>query len=455
MVLTPDPFDQAVTTWNLDKLYPDLANAKREIAPYKKLGLTEVEKLHLRGLLCGYSPAEIATQLVKTAKTVEVDLCNTLYRYVEALTGRATNTVESWREIATWLEAAGYKTFALEGEVQPTSSWGEAPDISVFYGRQEELTTLEQWIVGDRCRIVTLLGMGGIGKTSLAAKLAHQIQGQFDYLIWRSLRRPLPLEELLSDWLQLLSPERVTDLPIKIGSQLATLMEYLRQYRCLLILDNLETILRSGDFAGHYHEGYKSYGELLQRLSQETHQSCLLLTSREQTREIALLDGSNQPVRSLKLEGLKEAAREILQAKDLSGERQWATLIQIYRGNPLVLKMVSTTIKEIFDGSVTDFLKQRMTLITGDINDFIEQQVNRLSPLEHEILYQVTKAKEPVLLARLQESLQPVLPSDLLRALESLIRRSLIEKSVAGFTLQPVVMEYVTNQLEQLKQAED
>ncbi|MEP0873342.1 NB-ARC domain-containing protein [Trichocoleus desertorum AS-A10] len=454
MALPPDPFDQAVTTWKLDQLYSDLATAKREIAPYKKLGLTEVEKLHLRGLLCGYSPAEIATQLVKTAKTVEVDLCNTLYRYVEALTGRATNTLESWRDIKPWLEAAGYKAFGVGREMKLALNWGEAPDVSVFYGRQEELATLGQWIVGDRCRIVALLGMGGIGKTSLAARLAQQIQGQFDCLIWRSLRHPLPLEEVLGDWLQLLSPQPITESPSKLESQLTRLIDHLRSHRCLLILDNLETILRSGDFAGHYREGYKSYGELLQRLSQETHQSCLLLTSREQTREIALLDGRNQPVRSLKLEGLKEAAREILQAKDLSGEGQWSTLIQIYRGNPLVLKMVSTTIKEIFDGSVPDFLKQRMTLITGDINDFIEQQVNRLSSLEQEILYQVVRAKEPVLLIKLQESLQSVLPSDLLRALESLVRRSLIEKSVAGFTLQPVVMEYVTNQLEQIKQSE-
>lgn len=61
--------------------------------------------------------------------------------------------------------------------------WGEAICVSVFYGRQEELATLEQWIVSDRCRLVALLGMGGIGKTSLSVKLTEQIQDKFEYVI--------------------------------------------------------------------------------------------------------------------------------------------------------------------------------------------------------------------------------------------------------------------------------
>nr|MBE9182381.1 hypothetical protein [Oculatella sp. LEGE 06141] len=40
--------------------------------------------------------------------------------------------------------------------------WGEAPDSSVFYGRDRELQTLERWIVADQCRLIALLGMGGL-----------------------------------------------------------------------------------------------------------------------------------------------------------------------------------------------------------------------------------------------------------------------------------------------------
>jgi len=57
-------------------------------------------------------------------------------------------------------------------------------------------------------------------------------------------------------------------------------MQYLRSSRCLLVLDS-ESILRSGELAGRYCSGYEGYGQLLRRVGDERHQSCLVLTSRE------------------------------------------------------------------------------------------------------------------------------------------------------------------------------
>jgi DNA-binding NarL/FixJ family response regulator len=74
-----DLFAEAATNWDLQKLYKDLAVAKGEFAPHKRGGLTETEKKHLRGLLCGYSPAEMAEKLHKSARGVESDLCSTIY----------------------------------------------------------------------------------------------------------------------------------------------------------------------------------------------------------------------------------------------------------------------------------------------------------------------------------------------------------------------------------------
>src|SRR3989454_4532872 len=42
--------------------------------------------------------------------------------------------------------------------------WGEAGDGGIFYGRGEELAQLEEWILAEGCRLIVLLGMGGIGK---------------------------------------------------------------------------------------------------------------------------------------------------------------------------------------------------------------------------------------------------------------------------------------------------
>ena len=437
-------FAEARSDWNLERLYAELAEAKHQVAPHTKPGLTPTEKERLRGLLCGFSPAEIAKQQFKQPRTVEVALCQTLYRYVETLTGRSHNALESWRDVASWLAAAGYQASKTE------INWSQAPDVSVFYGRQEELGKLQQWIRGESlnqakpqiCRLIALLGPGGIGKTTLSVRLAEQIQSQFDCLIWQSLRHEPPLETVLIDWLQQLGASPAT-LPTPLHDKISALTQYLRDHSCLIVLDNLDTILRRGDFVGHYRAGYENYGELLRRLGEEQHQSCLLLTSREPPKEVVMLAGPNRPVRSIELEGLGETAREILKEEKLSGENQWGQLIRIYRGNPLVLKIVATTIRDIFTGNVIDFFKQRLTLITSDVSYLIEQQFERLSDSEKEVLYQLAKEQEPLGISKLQQLLSP----EILQALGSLVRRSLIEKSAAGFTLRPVVMEYVLYRL--------
>ncbi len=124
--------------------------------------------------------------------------------------------------------------------------WGEAIDVSVFYGRTSELATLEKWIQVDRCRLVGVLGMGGIGKTALAVKIAQKVQNQFEYVIWRSLRNAPPLETLLGDLTSFLSEGQEAEGEIKL------LLQCLRSSRTLIILDNVETILLPGDRAGKY-----------------------------------------------------------------------------------------------------------------------------------------------------------------------------------------------------------
>lgn len=100
---TDEQFSQAANYWDLETLYADLASAKGK-------RLTPVEKLHLRGLLSGYSPAEIAEKLAKNVKGVETDLCATLYRYVKSLVDKCSEKIENWRNITEWLEDAGYRT---------------------------------------------------------------------------------------------------------------------------------------------------------------------------------------------------------------------------------------------------------------------------------------------------------------------------------------------------------
>lgn len=96
------------------------------------------------------------------------------------------------------------------GSLAPTIDWGEALDVGTFYGRTEELETLNQWLVLDRCRLIAILGLGGMGKSSLAAKITQQVQGDFEAIIWRSLRNAPTLETLLAELVPFVSQQQET-----------------------------------------------------------------------------------------------------------------------------------------------------------------------------------------------------------------------------------------------------
>jgi WD40 repeat protein len=339
--------------------------------------------------------------------------------------------------------------------------WGEAPDVSIFYGRGSELNILQCWVVEENCRLVTVLGMGGIGKTTLSVKLAQQIGAK--YVIWRSLRNAPGVEDILAELILFLSEQQETNLPANLSGRISLLLKYLRSSRCLLILDNAESILQAGNRAGRYRVGYEGYGELLRCVAETSHQSCLIVTSREKPQGLAKYEGENLPVRSLQLAGLPETEGRSLfnvKGKFIASDIQWQTLIERYGGNPLALKIVASSIRDFFDGNIEQFLEisQQSTFIFDDIRDLLNQQFYRLTSLERSIMYWIAINREPVSLQDLQtDFVVNIPPHELLESFSSLQRRSFIEKtfiqtsratsSVPTFTQQPVVMEYVINQI--------
>ncbi len=405
------------------RTYEEIADIYRYSYAYTKNAAYQLWQLLSEGL------GEKVTK--KTLRAV-------LERHSQSPRGQQSPPEEEGQEASTILDLA-----------LPRQDWGDVPDVSVFYGRTAELATLQRWIVGDRCRLVALLGMGGIGKTALAAKLTQQIQNQFKCVIWRSLRHTPPVEDLLADLLQVLSNQQKTDLPDTLDGQISLLLQYLRRDRCLLVLDSAESILQSGSLVGNYREGCEGYEKLMRLVGEAPHQSGLLLLSREKLREIALLEGDTRPVRSLKMVGLGELdAREIVQEQGLSEPENWITLIQLYQGNPLALRIVSATIREIFKGRVSEFLEMNTLLVGSMLSDMLREQLHRLSDLETKIICCLASQEQPVSLQELRESLQPDAPiSKIIQAVESLTWRSLIEQITETrklrFTVPPVVREYV------------
>jgi len=327
--------------------------------------------------------------------------------------------------------------------------WGDAPSIRNFYGREPEREELRQWVVSDRCRVVALLGIGGIGKTSLSARLTEQMKDTFDYVYWRSLQNASPLEDILEKCIPFLSDQKRISLPKDVDDQIGLLIDYLRGQRCWLVLDNFETILQESNHTGHCQDQYEGYCKLIRRVGEAEHQSCLILTSKEKPEAVALLEeGKVGPVRSLQLSGMGLLeGQQMLKDKGIFGsEEAWTALIHFYAGNPLALKLVAEPIRELFGGDIAEFLKQGDTIVSS-VYDLLDQQFQHLSAIEKDIMYWLAIEREAVSLEGLREDIvRSVSKRELQATLESLRRLSMIESNgVAHFVLQPVVMEYITD----------
>lgn len=315
----------------------------------------------------------------------------------------------------------------------------DAPIQQNFYGRAKELNTLQNWIVNKKSRLVILTGLPGIGKSAITQQLVSEIQDQFDFILWHSLCYAPTLKELRSHIMCRMTGEKYQQ-----DDSLAKLLDYFRQNKCLIILDDLQNIFQNQELAGYYLNGYQDYSQFFQTFSQVSHQSCLILMSWEKPPDIASLKNQNNSYTyCLPIKGIDiETSQQILSEYNLRSPELWEKLTNNYHGNPGWLKIIASTIQDLFAGDVATFLTDNQLFLDLDLEILLNQSLNRLSNMEKSVISQLVSVGKQQNIADLIKNV-PIPNNQILNAIKSLQRRAIIETTDSTCTLLPLFREHI------------
>ncbi|MBF2035999.1 MAG: trypsin-like peptidase domain-containing protein [Leptolyngbyaceae cyanobacterium T60_A2020_046] len=203
------------------------------------------------------------------------------------------------------------------------------PVLTHWQGREQELADLSAWLAEPTVRLVEIIGVGGFGKSALAAKWLTQVQAVRTEWVNFSLVYSF---RVFGMWL-LHTLGRPVDDRIDIATLIALLVQQLSAQPTLVVLNNLETL--TADAAT-----FADYRQFLMRWLEQGTTSQLVVTSREQPDLPPNL--RRQRCRTQSLQGLTpDAAVALLRAQGVQGdEAELADFARLTDGHPLLLNLI-------------------------------------------------------------------------------------------------------------------
>ncbi|MEO1353011.1 MAG: tetratricopeptide repeat protein, partial [Cyanobacteria bacterium J06635_15] len=212
------------------------------------------------------------------------------------------------------------------------------PDLRVFQGREAQRIELDSWLGDLEVSMIGIRGEGGIGKSTLMAKVFSESQG-FAGKFWADVRTGTSISAVAARSLQEFGvlPEQVRSLDEQ--ELMSRLLRQLQQGRYLLAIDNLESVLTA---EGNWQGGYDAFFDGFQRLGS---QSVLLLASREYSQKYWGWRGSRWQSLEQGLTPSEGAALlESLEIADTFENR--TTLSAQVQGNPLALSLIASWLRD-------------------------------------------------------------------------------------------------------------
>ncbi len=341
------------------------------------------------------------------------------------------------------------RTFPLPENLPPVRNWVQ---------RTKEIDILKTTIVNSDITAISIVGLPGIGKTTLISQLIRQLHTEktpFTCAAWQSLQsatgKAPPCDRTIDSLLFTLSNGDITatvNAENDCGKKTENLLKILREKPCLLVFDRADTLLKAGEAkaAGYFADDCAEYAWLFKQLLETEHQSKIIFTSRESLAELP-----PTVTREIQINGLdRDSAISLLQSFNLTANpEELAEMCDRYCGHPKALQLVAALIRDDteFQGNVGNFLHQRDWLLIRDIERLIDEMIARLGDGEQTCLGRISVYKTseyPLSFAGISAQMPEVSKYELKEnIIQALKRRQLLyyDRHFKSYQLHPLVRE--------------
>ena len=297
--------------------------------------------------------------------------------------------------------------------------------------------------------VAALMGAGGMGKSTIVRVWADDHRDDVEQLFWGGFKNRPPLADVLVEARRFLRPSPAVSEDEPLSAHIDALLEEIRRRPVVVVLDNLESIMRVEASAGEFDEDHAPLADMIRQACEQPARGLLLLTSREKPDVVADLELGGDHLCPLPLAGLAvDDVERLLTSFDVRSDDRDDTqrFATHHGGNPYAIRFAALYIRNNYAGDLHAYVEDGLPL-PRRVRDLLQEQLDRLSALARICVLRVAAQRAPLPTAELVDGLafrwkRP----EVVAAIEELQKHLMLEPSPADeLGLQNLLVEHATD----------